>query len=161
MCRSVLLFLFQKAGLKTGFFFCGVMAVCFGGWAQGVHAIGGQGATCNPSTANWPNCELTEVPTRAHVTKTVHIPAGHYATPYVANQANTEYILQGDMTADSTAITVSASYVVVNLNGYTITYNQTEPGEGLNIGVYNLNTLPLLTVRSFRALPCRRVHPAV
>ena len=100
-------------------------------------AMGGQGATCNPSTAGWPNCTLATVPVREHVTRTVNIPAGHYTAPYIADQANTEYILQGDITADSTAITVKASYVVINLNGHTITYNQVSPGEGVNIGTWN------------------------
>ncbi len=100
-------------------------------------AVGGDGATCNPATANWPNCELAAVPAREHVINTVHIPGGHYSSPYIADQARTEYILQGDITADSTAITVSASYVVINLNGHTITYNETSPGEGVNVGAWN------------------------
>ena len=100
-------------------------------------AMGGNGATCNPSTPNWGSCSLAPVPFQASVTNTVNIPAGHYATAYQANQANTEYILQGDITADGTAITVSASYVIINLNGHTITYNQTAAGEGVNIGEWN------------------------
>jgi len=106
--------------------------------------IGGQGATCNPATANWPNCQLAAVPAREHVTNTVHIPGGHYSSPYIADQARTEYILQGDITADSTAITVSASYVVINLNGHTITYNETSPGEGVNIGAWNLTRVAVV-----------------
>jgi parallel beta-helix repeat protein len=97
-------------------------------------AVGGEGATCNPSTANWPSCSLAQITVRANVTKTVNIPGGRYATPYIANQASTEYILQGDIAADGTAITVSANYVVINLNRHTITYNQTNAGDGIRFG---------------------------
>ncbi len=106
--------------------------------------IGGKGATCNPATSGWPTCDLAVVPVRQNVTNKTYIPAGHYATPYVANTANTEYILEGDITADSTAITITASYVVININGHTITYNQKSPGEGVNIGGWNKNHIAIV-----------------
>lgn len=102
-------------------------------------AIGGSGATCNPSTPNWGKCELAPVPFQSSVTKTINIPGGAYATPYQANQANTRYVLQGDITADSTGIVIGASYVIIDLNGHTITYNQVNPGEGVTIGPYSLH----------------------
>ncbi|MEF3692098.1 MAG: hypothetical protein V3574_03540 [Candidatus Moraniibacteriota bacterium] len=104
-----------------------------------VFAMGGEGATCNPSTDSWGSCELSPVPFQDSVINTIYIPAGNYPTPYQANQANTEYILQGDITADGTAITVNDSYIIVNLNGHTITYNQAESGEGVNVGTWNKN----------------------
>lgn len=104
-------------------------------------AIGGVGATCNPSTASWGSCSLAPVPWAASVTNTVNIPAGHYATPFQATQANTEYILQGDMTADGTAIEMLANYVIINLNGHTVTYNQTLAGEGVSVATYNRHHL--------------------
>jgi hypothetical protein len=101
--------------------------------------VGGTGASCNPSTAGWPGCTRATVLIKqaGHITNTVHIAGGNYATPYIASTPNTEYILDGDITANSTAITVTANYVVINLNGHTITYNQVSPGEGVNIGAWN------------------------
>jgi len=103
------------------------------------YALGGNGATCNPSTTNWGSCSLAPVPFQASVTKTVNIPAGNYTIPYQATQENTKHVLQGNITADGTAIEIKASYVIIDLNGYTITYNQTKPGEGVAAGAYNLH----------------------
>lgn len=69
----------------------------------------------------------------------VDIPGGYYSTPYQASQSNTEYKLQGDIIAAGTAITVTGSQVIINLNGHTITYNDTSPGEGINTGKWNLH----------------------
>ena len=102
-------------------------------------AIGGNGATCNPSTQNWRSCELAPVPFQSSVTKTLTIPGGNQSIPFQATQANTRYVLQGNMTADGTAIEVKANYVIIDLNGYTITYNQVSPGEGIVTGAYNLH----------------------
>ncbi len=102
-------------------------------------AMGGPGATCNPSTANWGNCALSPVPFQDSITHRTEIPSGHYATPYQAKRPNTEYILQGDVTADGTAIEIRADYVVINLNGHTITYNLTSPGEGIEPGAYHFD----------------------
>lgn len=104
-----------------------------------VFAMGGIGATCNPSTKNWGNCTLAPVPFQDSITKRVRIPAGHYTTPYQAKQANTEYILQGDISADGTAIEIRADFVVINLNGHTITYNLTSPGEGVKPTAYHFD----------------------
>lgn len=43
------------------------------------------------------------------------------------NQANTTYVLQNDVTSDSTCFTISAPNVVLNLNGHTITYDNAPP----------------------------------
>lgn len=99
--------------------------------------LGGDGSTCDPSTVNWGSCTLQEVPFAADVIYTVNVDGGNYSTPYQANQANTRYILQGNITADSTAISVSANYVVIDLNGYSITYNNVNPGEGVTFGAWN------------------------
>jgi chitinase len=108
--------------------------------------VGGTGASCNPSTAGWPGCTKATVLIKqaGQITNTVHIAGGNYATPYIASTPNTEYILDGDITADSTAITVTANYVVINLNGHTITYNQVSPGEGVNIGTWNRNNIAVV-----------------
>jgi hypothetical protein len=76
-----------------------------------------------------------------YVTSTVHIAGGHYSTPYIIGNSNTEYILDGDITADGKAISIQASKVVVNLNGHTITYNQTTPGGGVVIDNWNLHDI--------------------
>ena len=81
---------------------------------------------------------------RQYVTNTVHIPGGHYILPYIVGSPNTEYVLDGDMTADGTAIAVRASKVVINLNGKTITYNQTIPGEGVTIDTYNKTDIAII-----------------
>jgi len=101
--------------------------------------MGGIGATCNPSTKNWGNCTLAPVPFQVSITKRAQIPAGHYATPYQAKQANTEYILQGDISADGTALEIRADFVVINLNGHTITYNLKSPGEGVKPTAYHFD----------------------
>ena len=108
-----------------------------------IFAMGGTGATCNPSTANWGNCTLAAVPFQNSIIRSVKIPAGHYAAPFQAKQANTEYILQGDITADGTAIEIRADYVVINLNGHTITYNLTSPGEGIRPGAYHYDHISI------------------
>jgi len=101
------------------------------------YAAGGLGATCNPATANWSNCSLAPVPFQASITKTINIPGGNYATPYIANSDNTEYILQGNINANGTAIVVTGNYVIINLNRHTINYNQTAVGEGVVTGAWN------------------------
>lgn len=102
-------------------------------------AMGGNGATCTPATANWGSCNLQVVPFSESVTNTVNISSGNYTTPYQANQSNTKYILQGNISANSTAIEVRANYVIIDLNGYTITYNNTSAGEGVVVGDWNLH----------------------
>jgi|GEM_PF-1648497 len=79
----------------------------------------------------------TTILSRKFVTNTVHIPGGHYSLPIIFAKDHTEYILDGDITATGTAILVRASKVIVNLNGNTITYNQTIPGDGVYVDVYN------------------------
>ena len=102
-------------------------------------AIGGPGATCNPSTSNWGSCALAPVPFQDSVSNTVNIPAGNYNSPFIASQSNTRYVLQGNITASGTAISLKANYVIIDLNGYTITYNQSSPGEGVVVGDWNLH----------------------
>jgi len=102
-------------------------------------SMGGIGSTCNPSTANWGSCSLAPVPFQESIKHRVQIPAGHYANPYQVTQPNTEYILQGDMTADGTAIEIRADFVIINLNGHTITYNLISPGEGVRPGTYHFD----------------------
>ena len=78
---------------------------------------------------------LTETP--------IHISAGNLSTPYVISQANTEYILDGNITADSTAFYVQANYVALNLNGYSITYNNVSPGAGVWINAWNIHDVAI------------------
>lgn len=79
-----------------------------------------------------------------YITSTIRIPGGHYEKSFIATSPNTEYILDGDMTADGTAIAVRASKVVINLNGKTVTYNQTIPGEGVTIDTYNKSNIAII-----------------
>ncbi len=80
---------------------------------------------------------------RQYVTNTVHIAGGNYTTPYIITTPNTEYILDRDISANGTAIAIRASKVVLNLNGNTITYNQTTPGEGVTVDTYNLSDIAI------------------
>ncbi len=107
-------------------------------------AAGGEGATCNPATSLWPGCKLADIPIRKNITKTIRIPAGSYVTPYIADQENTEYVLDGNISADTTAITIKANYVIINLNGYTVVYNQKAPGEGVNLGAWNKHHIAIV-----------------
>ena len=108
------------------------------------HAIGGSGATCTPATTNWGSCSLTSVPFAASVTKTANIPAGNYPSPFVAGQANTRYVLQGNMTANGIAIIINASNVIIDLNRHIVTYNQSVPGEGITSGSYGLSNVAVI-----------------
>ena len=86
------------------------------------------------SSASWAACTGTypyPINACSSVSSTVHIPGGAYASPYVISTPNTEYILDGDVTAAGKAISIQTNYVVINLNGHTITYNKTAPGEGI------------------------------
>lgn len=89
---------------------------------------------------------------RQYVTSTVHIPGGHYATPYIITTPDTEYVLDGDITADGTAIAIRASRVVLNLNGKTVTYNQTVPGEGVTIDSYNKTDIAITNGRIIQGM---------
>lgn len=90
-----------------------------------------------PSADGPLSSEQISILSRKFITNTVHIPGGHYATPIICGKDSTEYILDGDITADGTAVLVRASKVVINLNSNSITYNQTIPGEGIYIDVWN------------------------
>lgn len=81
---------------------------------------------------------------RQYVTNTVHIAGGTYTTPYIISTPNTEYILDGDIMANGTAIAIRASKVVLNLNGKSITYNQTIPGEGVTVDAYNITDIAVI-----------------
>jgi hypothetical protein len=49
-------------------------------------------------------------------------------TPYMLSQADTTYILTSDITADGTAFKVKASDIILDLNGHTITYDDSPAG---------------------------------
>lgn len=106
-------------------------------YSEAFAAAGGTGATCNPYEPAWGSCTIKTVPFASSVTQTINIPGGDYSSPYVANQSYTRYVLQGDITADSSGIEVAASFVIVDLNGYTITYNEVSPGEGVVVSAWN------------------------
>ncbi len=107
-------------------------------------AIGGTGASCNPAEPAWGSCSLTEPSWASSVTSTVDLPTGTWTSAYAASSANTRYRLQGDVTANGTGIIVSADYVIVDLNGYTLTYNETTAGAGVTLGAWNLNNVAII-----------------
>lgn len=65
------------------------------------------------------------------------IPGGIKAAPVVISSAGT-YTVQDDMVCDGGCIEIKASAVVLDLNGKTLTYNQTKPGDGVFVN-YNSN----------------------
>lgn len=85
-----------------------------------------------------------EVSARKYLKRTVEIPGGHYTEPFIVKTADTEYLLMDDIVADGTAIAVRAPRVVLNLNGKTITYNQSKPGEGVVIDAYHTNDVAII-----------------
>lgn len=102
------------------------------------HGMAGNSSSIQMPSADGPlSSEQISILSRKFVTNIVHIPGGHHPVPIICEKDNTEYILDGDITADGTAVLVRASKVVINLNGNTITYNQTIPGEGVYIDVWN------------------------
>ena len=56
-----------------------------------------------------------------------HASAGTGGTMYVLDQANTTYTLATDVTTSGTAFAVGAANVTLNLNGHTLTYDNTAP----------------------------------
>ncbi|MDX9715161.1 MAG: right-handed parallel beta-helix repeat-containing protein [Dissulfurispiraceae bacterium] len=86
---------------------------------------------------------IEEITSRKYA-KTIHIPAGSYNEPYIINTPDAEYILDGDITADGTAVQIKSSRVTINLNGKAITYNQKKPGDGIAVGAWNLTDISII-----------------
>lgn len=63
----------------------------------------------------------------------VRIPGGTVTAPIVLSRSNTEYVLDGNLTAAGTALVVTRGDVTVNLNGYTVTYHSS--GKGQEFGI--------------------------
>jgi hypothetical protein len=105
---------------------------------------GGKGATCAPTLNGYPGCALVAIPWSGSVTKTVSVSGGTWTTPYQANQANTKYVLQANAIANSTGFVITADYVIIDLNGYTITYNQTSAGNGVAPGGWNIDHVAVI-----------------
>lgn len=54
--------------------------------------------------------------------------------PYLLTQADTTYVLQNDIIVDATAFVVGAANVILDLNGYTVTYGNSTPITVTNAG---------------------------
>ncbi len=107
-------------------------------------ATGGVGSTCDPSKPGWSTCTKETVPWAASVTNTVNVSGGTWSSPYAASASNTKYVLQGNVTANSTGFNVTGNYVTIDLNGYTLTYNQTSAGEGIRTGDWGKHHLAVI-----------------
>jgi hypothetical protein len=83
-------------------------------------------ATVSPTTVNQVTIDSTWISNHASV--------GTGGTMYVLDQANTIYTLATDVTTTGTAFVVGAANVTLNLNGHTVTYDNSAP-----IAVYNSN----------------------
>jgi VCBS repeat-containing protein len=53
--------------------------------------------------------------------------AAQGAGPYLLTQANTNYVLQTDVTVDGTAFVVGEANITLDLNGHTVTYGNAAP----------------------------------
>ena len=98
-------------------------------------------------TGTYPN-PLDVCGTGTTINNTRHITGGAYSSlhPFQADTANTEYLLDGDMTANGTGIQITAAPVAINLNGHRITYNNMStstgyygPNGGIVTAASNLN----------------------
>lgn len=69
----------------------------------------------------------------------IHIPGG--TDPYTISTPNREYLLDGDLTVAGNAILIAASNIVLNLQGYTITYNTTASGKGIQVSSGGLTNI--------------------
>lgn len=54
------------------------------------------------------------------------------------------YVLQGDVEADGQAFLFKASYCILDLNGYTVTYGKTKKGSGVAPGGWNYHHLAVV-----------------
>ena len=122
--------------LKRIFMGIGLSGVLFG-------CAAGTGGTSNASNVVNIQTNNFTILARQYVTNTVHIAGGHYSTPYVVGTPNTEYILDGDIDADGKALSIQSSKVVINLNGHTITYNRSSPGEGIAVDAWNKSDIAI------------------
>ena len=109
-----------------------IPSLCFGAWAD----RGGTGATCAPTLSGYPGCSLVSIPWSGSVTNTdtTTLTAGTWSSAITLSSANTRYVLQGNATANGAGINITANYIIVDLNGYTLTYNQTTSGSGISFG---------------------------
>lgn len=107
-------------------------------------AVGGPGSTCDPSVAAWSTCTKVTIPWASSVPNTVNVAGGTWSSAYTAGTSGTRYVLQGNVTANGTGINITASYVIIDLNGYTLTYNQTTQGEGVRISASNINHIAVV-----------------
>jgi hypothetical protein len=57
----------------------------------------------------------------------VLIPGGIAGPPYVLDKANTTYLVTEDITANTRAFSIKAAGVVLDLNGHTVVYDNSEP----------------------------------
>ena len=70
--------------------------------------------------------------------------------PAELNQPDTEYILTRDVVAEGTAFTIKASYITLNLNSHTVTYDTRELGKGpkgafgITISEFNLKDIAIV-----------------
>jgi hypothetical protein len=122
-------------------FICFVLLVC--GFSRNPKAVDSPPDVQPQKTTN-------TILARQFVKNTAHIPGGKYTSPYIIDAPNTEYILDGDIYAQRTAIAVRASKVVINLNGKTITYNNEAPGEGVLIDTYNHSDISIVNGKIFQ-----------
>lgn len=74
--------------------------------------------------------------TRAAV---VEIAGGTYTEPYVASTANRTIRLMGNVTYDGAGVSINATNITVDLNGYSLTYNNVDV-EGLETGTVSSST---------------------
>lgn len=75
----------------------------------------------------------------------VEIPAGHISD-YSLNSSGTTYVLTGNISADTTAFSVTANDIVFDGDGHTIDCGLTGVGEGITSNNYNNITIKNVTI---------------
>jgi hypothetical protein len=63
------------------------------------------------------------------ISRAVHLPGKLKGPPYNLERPNTTYVLTEDLTADGTGIQIDAPNVTLDLNGYTLTYDNAQHSE--------------------------------
>ncbi len=121
-----------------------------GSMALALYAVEGMGADATAAPEMAMPALVQDIPARRYVNRTVTIPGGHYDAPYVISTPGVEYLVTGDIVAEGTAIAIRAAKVVLNLNGKSITYNQSRPGEGVTIDAYNKTDIAIINGKIFQ-----------
>jgi fibronectin type 3 domain-containing protein len=108
-----------------------------------------------------PNCVINSLQIQFVSGRTVQIDQSWLQQrgpgPYSLDQANTTYVLQTDVTVSGTAFIINSDHVTLDLNGHTITYDNSAPIAVPNAGFETGN----LTGWNTSGAPSAKVVPSI